>query len=150
MITHVRSKELLIIKKIYLSKFEITYVPKQLLSSACFGEHKCFDKPRKNKAYVLNNWLKTYLGRILFNILSILPPFLPALITQKRNLITMRHILYVFVVCFVIQGIVCPPVNQNPTPKPEEGKEDQVWIQNIFFLDWCPNIIFTSLLRDNR
>lgn len=37
----------------------------------------------------------------------------------------MRHILYVFVVCFVIQGIVCPPVNQNPTPKPEEGKEDQ-------------------------
>lgn len=45
----------------------------------------------------------------------------------------MRHILYVFVVCFVIQGIVCPPVNQNPTPKPEEEKEDQVWIQNIFF-----------------
>lgn len=107
---------------------------------------------RNDRLTFWKNWLKTDLSRIFIQHIVISPSFLSSSIYSNRNetYITMRHILYVFVVCFVIQGIVCPPVNQNPTPKPEEGKEDQVWIQNIFFLDWCPNIIFTSLLRDNR
>lgn len=107
---------------------------------------------RNDRLTFRKNWLKTDLSRIFIQHTVISPSCLSSSIYSNRNetYITMRHILYVFVVCFVIQGIVCPPVNQNPTPKPEEGKEDQVWIQNIFFLDWCPNIIFTSLLRDNR